>query len=331
MVPARNEEDVLGACLESLVQQSGEDFQLGRHWELFVIDDGSEDRTRAIAQQLDGVQVLDAEACPSGWTGKSNALWTAAKVAQGEWLLFTDADTIHRQGDLERAIHEAEAAKWAMLSYSPQQLAAGFWQRALMPIVFSELALAYPPAKISDPAQRTAAANGQFLLVRRDAYFAVGGHSAVAQSLLEDVDLAGLLKRRKYAIRLRYAADALSVRMYRSTAQMLEGWTKNLARLFALPLMLAAWRLLDWLLLVGLPFLVWLYFAAPLPRYAFALLWARVAWRVFARARKSHFPAVDCSLAFLGLPLFCMLLVRSWFHHTIRGQVAWKGRSYPTL
>ena len=147
-----------------------------------------------------------------------------------------------------------------MLSYSPKQLVTGFWQRALMPLIFSELALAYPPQKVSDAGSRVAAANGQFLMVQRAAYFQVGGHSTVAGSLLEDVDLAFLLKRRKYPIRFRYAPDALSARMYRSFHAMFEGWTKNLARLFGFPLMMAAGRALDLLLMIGLPLLLWRFF-----------------------------------------------------------------------
>jgi glycosyltransferase involved in cell wall biosynthesis len=330
MIPARDEEDVLRACLESLLGQSEEGFRVGHDWELLVVDDDSRDQTRAIAQQLPGVVVLDPDPAPPGWTGKANALWTAAKRAQGHWLLFTDADTIHQPGSLERAIHEAESGHLAMLSYSPRQLVRGFWQRALMPVIFSELALAYPPSKVSDPASRMAAANGQFLMIRREAYFAVQGHSAVAYSLLEDVDLASLLKRRKYVIRFRYAADAVSARMYRTAGQMIEGWTKNLARLFALPLMLAAWRALDWILLMALPLLVWARFAAPLPRYAFAALWVRVIWRVYGRVRRSNFPPADCALAFFGLPLFCLLLLRSWFYSSVRKQIVWKGRTYTT-
>lgn len=195
IVPARNEEDCLGACLESLVSQSDEGWILGRDWELLIVDDGSTDRTREIAQSFDGVIVISPAALPKGWTGKANAAWTAAQQARGEWLLFTDADTVHEPGDLRRALHEAEKHGVAMLSYSPRQIVTGFWERALMPLVFSELALAYPPAKVSDPESRLAAANGQFLLVQRDAYVQVGGHEAVAESMLEDVDLAYLVKR----------------------------------------------------------------------------------------------------------------------------------------
>ena len=112
---------------------------------------------------------------------------------------------MHEPGDLRRAIHEATRHKVGMLSYSPRQMVTGFWQRTLMPLVFCELALAYPPAKVSDPNQRVAAANGQFLLVEREAYRRMGGHPAVADRVLEDVELALLAKRRKVGLRFRYA------------------------------------------------------------------------------------------------------------------------------
>ena len=242
IVPARNEEDCLGECLQSLVSQSEDIFELGRDWELIVVDDHSTDRTAEIARGFAGVTVLEAGKLEPGWTGKANAVWTAARRARGRWLLFTDADTVHEPGDLRRAMHEADRNKVGMLSYSPRQLVRGLAQRSLMPLVFCELALAYPPAKVSDPAQRIAAANGQFLLVEREAYRRLGGHPSVAGKVLEDVELAFLAKRRKVGLRFRYADDAVSARMYRSTAAMIEGWTKNLKLLFNNALMLAIFR-----------------------------------------------------------------------------------------
>src|SRR6201996_2855150 len=329
IIPARNEADVLGACLKSLLGQSVEGFAVGEDWELLVVDDGSTDATRAIAAGFAQVTVLDPPPLERGWTGKANALWAGAQAAKGEWLLFTDADTVHEPGDLERSLHEADHVKVVMLSYSPRQLVSGFWQRALMPLVFSELALSYPPAKVSDPESRLAAANGQFLLMRRDAYFQIGGHEAVADSILEDVDIAHLVKRRKLGLRFRYAPDALSTRMYRSFAQMWEGWTKNLDLLFGNCLALAAWRLLDIALIAGLPLLAW-YFFLPLPRALFLLLWLRTLWRVYRPVARSNFPAADCALSVFGLPLFSVLLYRSWFHHTVLRRVSWKGRDYPS-
>jgi len=341
IVPARNEEDCLGACLESLVSQSEEIFELGRDWELVVVDDHSTDGTERIAREFSsrsaGVAVLKAGKLEKGWTGKANAIWTAAKKARGRWLLFTDADTIHEPGGLRRAIHEATRHKVGMLSYSPRQIVSGLAQRTLMPLVFCELALAYPPVKVSDPNQRIAAANGQFLLVEREAYRRIGGHASVADKVLEDVQLAFLAKRRKVGLRFRYADDAVSTRMYRSTGAMIEGWTKNLALLFHNALALAVWRALDILLLAGLPVLaieLWnARFAAHSIQWlgagwVLALLWVRTVVRFYARVAKSNFPFVDCLLAPLGLPLFVVLLYRSWFQHRILKRVNWKGREY---
>ncbi|HEY0794929.1 MAG TPA: glycosyltransferase [Acidisarcina sp.] len=328
IIPARNEEECIGACLKSLVAQSRAGFELAVDWEILVVNDESTDTTEAIAKAIPGVTVLAANTLRRGWTGKANAAWTGAQAAVGQWLLFTDADTVHEPGNLERALREARKADAAMLSYSPRQIVTGFWQRALMPLVFSELVLAYPPAKVTDPGSRLAAANGQFVLVERRAYFNVGGHEAVADSLLEDVALARLIKRRKLGLRFRYAPEALSTHMYRNFGAMAEGWTKNLALLFGNALFLAAWRMLDVVLIIVLPILV-LYFYQPIARVAFAILWLRTLWRVYSRAAKSNFTAVDCALSVVAIPLFCALLVRSWFHHTIKRRVGWKGRTYP--
>jgi glycosyltransferase involved in cell wall biosynthesis len=337
VVPARNEEDCLGACLQSLVDQSEEIFELGRDWELIVVDDHSTDRTAEIARGFAGVTVMEAGKLEPGWTGKANGIWTAAVHARGRWLLFTDADTLHEPGNLRRAIHEAERNKAGVLSYSPRQIVRGFAQRSLMPLVYCELALAYPPAKVSDPNQRIAAANGQFLLVEREAYRKLGGHASVAAEVLEDVELAYLAKRRKIGLRFRYADDAVATRMYRTTAAMIEGWTKNLALLFDNTLALSAWRAIDFFLLFALPFLTVTLWNAKFAQHSLqwlgagwilAILWLRTLVRFYARVAKSNFPAVDCVLAPLGLPLFVVLLYRSWFQHKILKQVTWKGRSY---
>jgi glycosyltransferase involved in cell wall biosynthesis len=338
IIPARNEEQNLAACLQSLVAQADDLFQLGRDWDLIVVDDQSNDKTAEIARSFPGVRVLAAAKLENGWTGKNNAIWTAARKARGRWILFTDADTIHEPGDLHRAIHEATRHKAGMLSYSPRQLVTGLAQRTLMPLVFSELALAYPPSKVSDPNHRIAAANGQFLLVEREAYRSLGGHVAVADRVLEDVELAFLAKRRKVSLRFRYAPDALSTRMYRTTSAMIEGWTKNLALLFNNALATCLWKILDIVLLVGLPWVaIHLWNARFSPRslerlgagWVLLLLWLRTLFRFYARVAKSNFPFLDCAISPLGLPLFVVLLYRSWFKHRVLKQVRWKGRTYP--
>ncbi len=337
IVPARNEEDCLGACLESLVSQSEEIFALGKDWELIVVDDHSSDRTAEMARGFAGVTLMEAAKLETGWTGKANAIWTAAKHARGRWLLFTDADTVHEPGNLRRAMHEAERHQAGVLSYSPRQIVRGLAQHSLMPLVFCELALAYPPAKVSDPKQRIAAANGQFLLVEREAYRKLGGHASVADEVLEDVALAYLAKQRKVGLRFRYADDAVATRMYRTTAAMIEGWTKNLALLFDNTLVLSAWRALDIFLLFALPVLAVVLWNAKFAQHSIqwlcagwvlALLWVRTLVRFYGRVAKSNFPFMDCAVSPLGLPLFVGLLYRSWFHHTVAKRVSWKGREY---
>jgi hypothetical protein len=185
--------------------------------------------------------------------------------------------------------------------------------------------------EINDPKRSIAAANGQFLLVERETYFAIGGHRAVAADVLEDVALARTVKQSKRIIRFRYAPDALSTRMYRTTRDMIEGWTKNLAVLFPRPIYLAAWRVLDVALYFGLPVLAlgipWL---VSWQRWVLMLLWLRTLWRFYARVARSNFPAIDVAVSILGVPLFVFLLIRSTLHHKVRRSVVWKGRSYPT-
>jgi glycosyltransferase involved in cell wall biosynthesis len=341
ILPVRNEERSLAACLESLTGQSQQSFGLGQQWELIVINDDSTDRTREIAAEAaaryPGVILLDAPVLDlssrGGFTGKTNACWAGAQIARGRNLLFTDADTVHEPGDLSRALREMEKHKAAMLSYSPRQMVTGFWQHALMPLVFSELASVYPPKQVSDPARRLAAANGQFLLVEREAYFSVGGHRAVGTAVLEDVALARNIKRGPRVIRFRYAPDALFTKMYWTAAEMMEGWTKNLALLLPSPISLALWRVLDLLLFFGLPALaLGLYWLQPWQRWVILLLWVRTLWRFYSRVARSNFPAGDVAISIFGVPLFVILLVRSVIQHRIKKAVVWKGRSYdPTL
>src|ERR1700678_811099 len=131
IIPARNEEACLAACLQSLIAQNGVPF------EIIVVDDHSIDHTREIASSFSNspdqikVRVIDAGSLPAGWTGKNNALTTGARTARGEWLLFTDADTIHLPGSLARSLADAQRHNAAVLSYSPEQIVKSFWEKAV--------------------------------------------------------------------------------------------------------------------------------------------------------------------------------------------------------
>jgi glycosyltransferase involved in cell wall biosynthesis len=323
IVPARNEEACLGACLQSLVAQAGVNV------EIIVVDDHSSDRTREIASSFPTVLVIEAGPLPAGWTGKNNAVTTGYRVARGEWLLFTDADTIHLPGSLARSLEEAKRHGAALLSYSPQQVVKSFAEKAVMPVIFAELAANFRPAQVSDSNSPAAAANGQYILITREAYDAVGGHPAIAANLLEDVALARAVKRSGRKIFFRYGGDAVQTRMYRTFAQLREGWTKNLALLFPSPARLAALRALEFLLIAASSATA---VATALrghrqPAITAAML-AIILYAVFqARIRRAHFPWDANLVALLGLPMFSYLLLRSKNAHQ-KGNVPWKGRKY---
>ena len=324
IIPARNEEASLGACLDSLVAETGVNPETV-NFEIIVVDDNSTDRTREIAASFPHVRVIDAAPLPSGWTGKNNAVATGARQARGSWFLFTDADTVHLPDSLMRSLKEAKAHGAALLSYSPEQIVETLGEKTVMPVIFADLARRYRPSEVSSPQSAVAAANGQYILITREAYDAVGGHSAVAADLLEDVALAHAVKRSGRKIFFRYGGDAVRTRMYRNFAQLREGWTKNLALLFPSPGFLAAWRLLEFVVFVASLALVVMNLADR--DFALAPLYLIPPAVTIARIRRAHFSWPSTLLAFIGLPLFAYLLLRSKRAHA-SGSVAWKGRTY---
>jgi len=322
IVPARNEEASVAACLESLVGQSGLEF------EVVVVDDASTDATRAIALSFPGVILADARSLSEGWSGKSNAMFSGAQRARGKWLLFTDADTVHKPGSLARSVREAEDNGVALLSYSPEQEVHGFWQKAVMTVIFAELARTYRPSQVCDVSSPVAAANGQYMLILREKYLDVAKGAAV-RSLLEDVALAKALKQSGQKIRFRLGADAVRTRMYRNFAQLRDGWTKNLALLFPATGRLALMRIVEFVLIVAA--IAAAVFSATRGAIAPAVISGVIAAGVYVsflgRIRRAHFGWRANLAAILGLPFFSWLLLRSRNAHH-RGEVMWKGRTY---
>jgi glycosyltransferase involved in cell wall biosynthesis len=330
VVPARNEEAGLAECLQSLLALHNASLN-NLAFEIIVVDDHSSDRTREIADSFAGnrLRVIDAGPIPAGWTGKNNAVITGARAARGEWLLFTDADTIHLPGSLARSIAEAKRQGAAMLSYSPEQIVKTLSEKAVMPVIFAELAATFRPSQVSNPKSSAAAANGQYILIAREAYDSVGGHAAVAASLLEDVALARAVKQSGRKIFFRYGPDAVRTRMYRNFPQLREGWTKNLALLFASPGRLAVLRAIEFALLVATMSIAIL--GGRQGRWRLVLITAflfTVIYAVFLkRIHRAHFSWDANLLALFGLPVFSYLLLRSARAHA-NCQVSWKGRTY---
>lgn len=324
IIPARNEEDCLGRCLQSLVAQQSISFQIT------VVDDGSTDRTRAIAESFPGVRVLSAGELKLGMTGKVNALVTGAKGSTAEWLLFTDADTYHYPGSLAASVSEAESRKVDLFSYSPEQETAAWWELAVMPLVFADLVRIYSSEKVNDPADPTVAANGQYILVRREVYEALGGHGVLPLNVLEDIELAKVFKVSGHRIWFGYGGGLVRTRMYRTFSAMWEGWSKGLAILFRRPVVLAARRGLEFvaiavLLTLGLVMMARSHFGSAAVFFSIGVLFYLI---FLFRIRQAHFPWKANLMAFIGLPIYVSLLLRSNLHFNRWGELTWKGRTY---
>ena len=224
LVPARNEEANIAECLEGLLAQ---DYP---RIEVIAIDDNSSDRTgELIARASKRDPRLRAERAPPtppGWTGKNRALAWGAERARGEWLLFTDADTRHGPWALSSAMVFAMERNLDVLSLIPRALTLTFAEKVLQPAAMGYLGRWFPLDRVNDPTDPTAFANGQFLLLKRSAYDALGGHSAVREAYLEDVALARAAKRRGLRLECALGKRLLGVRMYDSLPRYFRGWRR---------------------------------------------------------------------------------------------------------
>lgn len=330
IVPARNEEAVIAACVESLVVQT-------EIAEILVIDDQSSDHTAEIVRSLSTrypkVKLLEATELPPGWVGKSNAVWIGAREAYGEWLLLTDADAVHAPDSAAKALSIATESGAALVSFSPQQLMETWYEKAVIPYVFIRLSSRFRFVDVNDPRKSAAAANGQFILIRRDAYDAVGGHASISGEVLEDVALAGRVKAAGYRIWFGSGKGIVRVRMYRSFAALWEGWKKNLYTLMGgdanavkaevaralLPILLA---LLAAVTVAGVTESILLATSV----LAASLLGILIAYD--ADLESSGFSARLLAYAIPGRILFAAMLWAAYRSHR-SGRLEWKGRAYP--
>jgi glycosyltransferase involved in cell wall biosynthesis len=324
IVPARNEEATIAAAVESLAAQP-------EIKEIIAIDDQSTDGTAAQLKELSTrypqLRVFETKELPSGWVGKNHAVSLGAAQATGDWLLFTDADGVHLPGSTAHALADAAETGAGLVSYSPEQETRLWWEKALVPFVYTRLSRKYSYAEVNYPDSPAAAASGQYLLMRREDYLRIGGHTAVAGEVLEDVALARLAKQA--AVRLHFAPGngIIRVRMYRTFRAMWEGWAKNLYPLIGgTPRAVGRelFRVVPWIPLLILPLallhLIW-------GALGVALLAGRHA-AYAADLRRNRFPAALAIYYMPGVALYAAALLASeWLY--FRGSVAWKGREYP--
>lgn len=329
IIPARDEEENIEASVASLASQA-------EIAEIIVVNDQSTDRTGEILARLSKIvpklTILESGVLPAGWIGKNHAVWLGAQAAKCEWLLFTDADTVHLPGSAHQALEDSRACDAALVSYSPEQITQSFAERALIPFIYCRLSRKFDFARVNDPLAPDAAANGQFLLIRRDAYEKIGGHHAVAGEVLEDVALAQRAKRA--GVRLHFASGEgiARTRMYRSFGAMWQGWTKNLY------LLLGGTRssaLQELLLVFPWPAIIFLA-AGALPRgttglwlIALGIVWLAGCHAAYARAlRRNRYSTRFIIYYVPGVCLYAATVAASCWKYR-RGKIAWKGREYP--
>jgi glycosyltransferase involved in cell wall biosynthesis len=323
IVPARNEEAVIAECIESLASQP-------EITEILVVNDQSSDATadvvRSLIQKIPKLRLLESSGLPAGWVGKNHALWMGVQQANSAWLLFTDADAVHERNSVDRALQLTRQHDAALVSFSPEQITLHWYEKALIPYIYLRLAKHFSYDRVNDPNSPAAAANGQFLMMRRDVYDALGGHSSIAGEILEDVALAMRAKSSGHRIWFGSGKGIVRVRMYRSFESMWQGWKKNLYRLIG-----------------GAPWAVFREMESNLPWIPFLLILAGVKYPfllfvgvLLLIARQTSY-GVDLSrnqypfsYIFYYVPavvLYVAVLLASYRSY-VNGRIEWKGREY---
>jgi hypothetical protein len=222
------------------------------------------------------------------------------------------------------------------VSYSPEQEMDSFWERAAIPFVYTRLAARFSFAQVNDPRRPEAAANGQFLLILRDVYEAVGGHAAVASEILEDVAIARRVKSLGYGIYFTAPIGVVRTRMYRSFRALWQGWTKNLYLLAGGSTKNALIELGEVLPVfdVAAMLAIWIYLRAHASVSAWLLPLllllpiARLHMQYAIRLYRNLYPISYVQYFLPGLTFYSAAMVASWWKNT-RGAVVWKGRAYP--
>jgi glycosyltransferase involved in cell wall biosynthesis len=224
LIPAKDEAARIADCLKSALEQDYPNF------EVIAVNDRSSDETgrvmdRLAAQhpQLKVIHLKEGD-LQEGWTGKCNALRHAAELAGGQWLLLVDSDVILSPDALSAALGVAAGRDYDLVSLFPRLECHTFAEQLAVPLAGAALMMLYMVAVTNNDRRPAAFANGQFMLIRRSAYDAIGGHAAVRDQFCEDIEIARLMKGKGFCPRISWGADLAAVRMYSSLASIRRGW-----------------------------------------------------------------------------------------------------------
>ncbi len=334
VVPARNEEANIERCIRSLLAQTYSNF------EVIAVDDASTDATPQILARLAGhrrLRIVRSGPLPRGWTGKSHAVCEGVRWAGGAWLLFVDADVTLHPGALDAAYLAAQRSGAGLVSLWARQELVGFWERVVQPVLVGVGHATDPLQRVSSPRHPGYAfANGQFILVERDAYERIGGHTVVRDEVVEDQMLSWHFKRAGYQMLMMDGTSVLSTRMYTSLSGIWEGWSKNNFLILKRNYLMVLGGVLAAFLITVSPFVLALV-ALLMSRFNYQVLGpllvnlAALATLLLTRWRARRFfgtPLRDYLWHPIGGLVFIGIIINSAYRHTFGRGVTWKGRTY---
>src|SRR5438876_11512286 len=227
IVPARNEAHNIARCVTSILSTNYPQL------EVLVVDDSSSDDTADIARKAAAsdrrLRVVRNAPLPDGWFGKQWACATGAKVAHGEILQFTDADTVHAPDLVTRSVNAMRRTAADLFSVAGRQELGGFWEKLIQPQIFTILSMRYGGTESVNQSGRVSnkIANGQCIFIKRESYDAIGGHGSVRTSVAEDLLLAQRFFAARKRVVLMLGINQQSTRMYASLGEIISGWRKN--------------------------------------------------------------------------------------------------------
>ena len=325
IVPARNEAPNLGRLLASLLA-----LDYGSY-EVIVVDDDSTDASLPVASEFDAI-IVRTGGLPPGWTGKNYACHLGALAATGDWLLFTDADTEHAPLSLASILGYALDRQLEAVSVLVGQECRSFWERLLVPFAYQQYFVGVPGAQVNQPRGSTTLANGQYFLIRREAYERLGGHEAVRNSLAEDIRLADRLKSHGVRYGVARAEALVRARAYRGLAEIVTGFSKNSFQYLSLDPRRGAVVVLSVVLASLTPSLISLGLQ-PAPENDTLLLLAGYSYAFLALGlmgwdRLFRVPAWYGLLQPFSALAFVIIAVRSALRSLLGRGVVWKGRVY---
>jgi len=337
IVPARNEAHNIERCVTSILSTNYPQL------ELIVVDDASTDDTADIARRAAGgdqrLRVVRSAALPNGWFGKQWACATGAKLARGEILQFTDADTVHAADLVTRSVNAMQRTGADLFSVAGKQELGGFWEKVVQPQMFTVLSMRYGGTESVNESTRVSnkIANGQCIFVTHAAYDAIGGHGSVRASVAEDLLLAQRFFAARKKVVLMVGVKQLSTRMYASLGDIINGWRKNVfaGGLDAMPFGKVGQSILPLALLLPpllevLPPLALLLAAIGIATGTTTLYWALISCAVTLLWWLVTYVTLDENpLYALLYPLGALILLYIFFTAVVRGRrVSWKGRVY---